>query len=236
MGKARINGLSGWTDPHNGGIYSILSDSGAQFMAQRTTNPATSYGHKVYTDKQIFTLTDTSDGKCTIEACSESQGESVLDFSTNYCDIHNLYCNEQFCNAISSFSTIETDVNPSNQSGGKNLTACGAPALATRAMACPGSAVATHAGIQVTATASATCDTVKKEMKARINGESGWTDPHNGGIYSILSDSGAQLLTQRTTNPATSYGHKVYTDKQIFTFTDESDGKCTIEACSESQG
>merc|ERR1712083_1276145 len=37
-------------------------------------------------------LLQDSDGSCKILACSESQGTSVGDFSTNYCDIRNLYC------------------------------------------------------------------------------------------------------------------------------------------------
>merc|ERR1711924_421601 len=98
--EARIGGQKGWVDPHNGGIYSIISSSGAgafhDIETKRTTNPKTSFGHKVYTDKQTFTLSDkpsTSDGDlCEIDACSESQGTSLKDFSTNYCDIRNLYC------------------------------------------------------------------------------------------------------------------------------------------------
>merc|ERR1719486_193043 len=87
--EARASG--NWVDPHNGGIYSVLSSSSGVINTQRTTNPATSVGGQVYTDKQTFSLSD-SDGGCKIEACSESQGTSVGDFSTNYCDLRNLYC------------------------------------------------------------------------------------------------------------------------------------------------
>merc|ERR1712139_558599 len=58
---------------------------------QRTTNPATSVGGQLYTDKQTFVLTK-QNGGCKIEGCSESQGFSVGDVSTNYCDLRNLYC------------------------------------------------------------------------------------------------------------------------------------------------
>jgi len=60
----------------------------------RTTlrgNHLTGYGH--YTDKFIFTFTDASDGGCEVTACSESQVFSILDYSTNFCNLRNLYCN-----------------------------------------------------------------------------------------------------------------------------------------------
>jgi len=66
-------------------------------QAQRTT------GDGKYTD--LFTLTFESIGlgsvglgmglnpNCQMTACSESQVFSILDFSTNYCTLRNLYCN-----------------------------------------------------------------------------------------------------------------------------------------------
>jgi len=87
--EARATG--NWVDPHNGGIYTLLSSSDGIINTQRTTNPATSVGGKVYTDKQTFELTPV-DGGCQIKGCSESQGGSFGDFSTNYCDLRNLYC------------------------------------------------------------------------------------------------------------------------------------------------
>ena len=80
-----------WVDPHNGGIYAVLSSNGWLIQTQRTTNPATSVAGKVYTDTQTFSLSD-ADGSCKIEACSESKRASAADFSTNYCDLPNLYC------------------------------------------------------------------------------------------------------------------------------------------------
>jgi len=194
-------------------------------------------GGKVYIDKQIFSFADNSDGTCKIEACSESQVSSVYDYSTNYCDIHNLYCSDDVCNPIASFETTETDVTPNLGSGGKDPSKCGPSktTLVEESMQCPGSDSFVHAGVKVTTTASTTCDLVKTEMTSRINGADGWKDPHNGGIYSILSQNAAELKTQRTTNPAKAVGGKVYVDKQVFSFTDNSDGTCKIEACSESQ-
>merc|ERR1712087_192501 len=109
--KAKASAEGGWKDPHNGGIYSVLtSDDDSIIKTQRTTNPATSVGGQVYTDKQNFELTEV-DGKCQIKACSESQGTSVGDFSTNYCDIRNLYCGSaDGCSPVhNDFASVEND-------------------------------------------------------------------------------------------------------------------------------
>merc|ERR1711988_1669131 len=51
-------------------------------------------GDGKYTDLQKFTLTTSGSG-CSVAACSESQVFSILDFSTNFCDLHNLWCGSQ---------------------------------------------------------------------------------------------------------------------------------------------
>merc|ERR1711924_428282 len=71
-----------WVDPHNGGIYSIISSTDGEINTQRSTNPKHSPGGITFTDKQTFTLVDKA-GTCEISACSESQGSSLKDFSTN---------------------------------------------------------------------------------------------------------------------------------------------------------
>ena len=64
--KARVAGqYSAWHDPHNNGTYS-LQNYGGTISTSRLT------GDGKYTDKQIFTLTD-SGSSCMIEACSRSQ-------------------------------------------------------------------------------------------------------------------------------------------------------------------
>ena len=75
-----------WSDPHNGGTYSITNQTDTYLAGQRVT------GDQKYTDKFDFTFTTTDNG-CQVEACSESQVNSMLDFSTNYCNLHDLYCN-----------------------------------------------------------------------------------------------------------------------------------------------
>merc|ERR1712046_559129 len=91
---ARITSKT-WVDPHNGGIYSIIANEG-NLKTQRTTNPANDATgqNNTYTDKQVFVFEDNDDG-CLVHGCSESQGFSVMDFSTNYCDLRNLYCGSQ---------------------------------------------------------------------------------------------------------------------------------------------
>jgi len=86
-------------NPHNGGLYSLLtSSSPASLAGQRTTGSGSAPTH--YTDR--FTLTfnasslaggDGGEG-CLVSACSESQGLSYLDFSTNYCNLRILYCGD----------------------------------------------------------------------------------------------------------------------------------------------
>jgi len=45
-------------------------------------------------NQQKFTLKQI-EGRCVVYACSESQGFSVVDYSTNYCNLHNLYCGDE---------------------------------------------------------------------------------------------------------------------------------------------
>merc|ERR1712194_913555 len=101
-------------------------------------------------------------------------------------------------------------------------------AVATAKMTCPSTPAVLACGMRVTTTASASCADVLGEMKARIAGEYGaWHDPHHNGTYSVES-YGGDFSTSRLT------GDGKYTDKQIFTLTDQS-GSCLIEACSRSQ-
>jgi hypothetical protein len=54
-------------------------------------------------------------------------------------------------------------------------------------------------------------------------------DPHNNGVYSVLSSGGDELDLQRTTK------NGQYTDKLSFSFEDGADGTCKIQGCSQSQ-
>jgi hypothetical protein len=233
--EARVSG--NWVDPHNGGIYSLISSSNGVINTQRTTNPATSVGGNVYTDKQTFQLTSV-DGGCQIKSCSESQGGSFSDFSTNYCDLRNLYCgSSDGCTPVDNDFTSQESSHKGSLGAGHDASKCIVAAEvaleASDDYMCPGSPAGSHASMKVTAAADASCDVVQKEIEARVSGD--WVDPHNGGIYSLISSSNGVINTQRTTNPATSVGGNVYTDKQTFQLT-SADGGCQIKGCSESQG
>jgi len=87
---ARINGENGWKDPHNGGTYTLMSGTAdSQVISTKRLT-----GDGKYTDLQKFTLTASGSG-CSVSACSESQVFSILDYSTNFCDLHNLWCGSQ---------------------------------------------------------------------------------------------------------------------------------------------
>jgi uncharacterized protein YkwD len=234
--EARAGG-GNWVDPHNGGIYSVLSSSNGLINTQRMTNQATSVGGTVYTDKQTFELTSV-DGGCQIKGCSESQSTSVGDFSTNYCDLRNLYCGSaDGCSTATSDFTSTENSHKGSLGAGHDSSQCivksSVPLAEAASYNCPGSSAALHASMKVTVEADAGCDVVQAEIEARAGGGS-WVDPHNGGIYSVLSSSNGLINTQRTTNPATSVGGTVYTDKQTFELT-STDGGCQIKGCSESQ-
>jgi len=129
--KARIEGqYKAWHDPHNNGTYKILSEDKTELLVTRTSG-AKSFGGKTYTDKVLFELSQSADG-CSVSACSESQGTSVGDFSTNYCNIRNLYCGSaEGCKPIKhDFSTKESSVLPS-VGASKDASMC-APVLGAK--------------------------------------------------------------------------------------------------------
>jgi len=106
-----------WMDPHNGGTYYDMGmgeyadkKSGETWVQIQTVrrspnrNPVGTYFH----DKQYFTFVpapkidlrlkkgkgnDSGGDGCMVYACSASQGPSATDGGTNFCDMHDLYCN-----------------------------------------------------------------------------------------------------------------------------------------------
>lgn len=92
--KLRVAGQASgaWVDPHNRGVYTIKSQSDSEMSLSHLT------GNKKYTDQLLFTFSE-ANGGCTVTGCSESQVTSVLDMSTNYCNLHDLYCSDSECNA-----------------------------------------------------------------------------------------------------------------------------------------
>ena len=115
---ARVNSSQlgeGWVDPHNGGVYSVVhAELDTLLSLKRRT------GDQLFTDAIDFALTplsSTSPGqqRCAIYGCSESQGAARGDFSTNYCNMRNLYCGENMgcLPMLSNFSLEEMEVTSS---------------------------------------------------------------------------------------------------------------------------
>merc|ERR1719181_2084942 len=78
-------------------------------------------------------------------------------------------------------------------------------------MVCPGTPAPVHAGMEIVATASASCEYVEDEMKARIEGQfDKWHDPHHNGTYHLDHASNGTLTAHRRT------GDDKYTDKMVF--------------------
>mmetsp|Transcript_9937 Transcript_9937/g.29219 ORF Transcript_9937/g.29219 Transcript_9937/m.29219 type:complete len:85 (-) Transcript_9937:111-365(-) len=60
-----------------------------------------------------FAFAAQEDGSCEVSACSESQVFSIADFSTNYCNLHDLYCGtEDGCAMVTTEDLTYTEVNP----------------------------------------------------------------------------------------------------------------------------
>eukprot|EP00933_Yihiella_yeosuensis_P078965 TRINITY_DN9099_c1_g5_i1.p1 TRINITY_DN9099_c1_g5~~TRINITY_DN9099_c1_g5_i1.p1 ORF type:complete len:337 (+),score=86.53 TRINITY_DN9099_c1_g5_i1:94-1104(+) len=120
LGRVAAQASQQWEDPHNKGTYKVIS--GAEDADQLEFSRLT--GNKQYTDKMTFTFQD-EDGTCKISGCSESQVFSVADFSTNYCNLRNLYCGSaDGCKPVKNdFAVNETWVLPS-VGAGKDPSKC----------------------------------------------------------------------------------------------------------------
>lgn len=115
--RSRVNGEKDWRDPHNGGKYSITSDAGDKMTLTRTT------GDGKYTDK--MDLAFTNNGGCHIQACSESQVTSILDYSTNFCNLHVLWCGSaDNCPVVNQDFEYEEEKVDVSMGAGKDKKAC----------------------------------------------------------------------------------------------------------------
>ena len=113
---ARVNSAA-WTDPHNNGTYAIESQSSPVGLAFSRVSGGACRG--CYTDRLTFAFSEESapaaqeGGRaCVVTGCSESQGPSFIDYSTNYCNLRMLYCAAADGCAPSrhDFATMETAV------------------------------------------------------------------------------------------------------------------------------
>jgi len=97
-----VQRLSSMIDPRTN---KMIADAGTMRLERKTGKGTYMLSDKValqfaasgkYTDVMMFSFADRP-GKfqCQITACSESQVNSYLDLSTNYCNIRNLYCGKE---------------------------------------------------------------------------------------------------------------------------------------------
>lgn len=80
----------------------------------------------------------------------------------------------------------------------------------------------------ITTFEGANCDQVKKEVNARIQGEMGWLDPFNQGIYQLESATENQFNLEHLD------GHYQHLDKVNLKFVQVGD-TCEVHGCSERQ-
>mmetsp|Transcript_47349 Transcript_47349/g.107429 ORF Transcript_47349/g.107429 Transcript_47349/m.107429 type:complete len:171 (-) Transcript_47349:92-604(-) len=109
-----------WHDPHNNGTYtynSALPDGG---LVLSRTSPT-----GAYTDKLGLSFTAASNTTCVVAGCSESQVFSIMDFSTNYCNLRMLYCGSvEGCRPVAhDLGVRELSVSPS-WGAGSDPAAC----------------------------------------------------------------------------------------------------------------
>jgi len=75
------------------GNYTLItSEVGVCTKASRATSPFADPGP--FTDLFGFRYQSTPNNACHVVGCSESQVPSQCDFSTNFCNMYNLYCSE----------------------------------------------------------------------------------------------------------------------------------------------
>lgn len=115
----------------------------------------------------------------------------MKDFSTNYCDLRNLYCGSaDGCRpVIKDFKSKQESITPSFGAG-TDFSKCIVPTqevLSSSASAykCPGSGSLIHAWTEVTVVVDASCDDVMVEMEARARAQGGWKDPQR---WRVLRD------------------------------------------------
>lgn len=117
---ARVSGIEAgtWRDPHNGGTYALVEASTESVVFSRRS------ANDLHTDHMKFTLSDV-DGTCKVVGCSESQGSSMMDQSTNYCNLWNLVCGAQTtcCSMLHDF-TWETTAEEKSGMAGDDVSLC----------------------------------------------------------------------------------------------------------------
>mmetsp|Transcript_807 Transcript_807/g.915 ORF Transcript_807/g.915 Transcript_807/m.915 type:complete len:168 (+) Transcript_807:119-622(+) len=96
----RVDGQpDSWHDPHNNGNYALLGITRNGSKDKYSLERKSGTGSKtVYTDSVEFIFENSPDENiCHVEASSNSQVFSILDFGTNFCNMNNLYSSDKEC-------------------------------------------------------------------------------------------------------------------------------------------
>ena len=245
--KARVTGQNGWTDPHYQGSYSLLDGQGATITILRKSGANDGRGGGRYQDKIALTFSDTSSGGCSVGGCSDSQGASNNDQSTNFCNIRNLYCGSS-----DGCIVVQNDLTPKETLGlcpRHDANRCIAStafdstnpfakkgAVGKYASNCPGSPAKDYesCAMQITFPGE-DCPTVRNEMEARLNGEDNWVDPHNEGSYVVVAKDDTSMQVKRYSGKNDGQGGGRYMDLMNIAFAADTNGGCQVTACSDSQ-
>jgi len=129
--SARGSMENGWHDPHNGGTYSVTSGANSNdIKLQRIT------GGGQYTDKMAFVFQNDGSG-CQVFACSHSQSTSYYDYSTNFCNLWDLFCDSSDCNGSICCKPIKYDLTGYQVINGPTCnTSTNCPATSARGSTC----------------------------------------------------------------------------------------------------
>jgi hypothetical protein len=119
-----------WYDPHNNGTYKDLGMGmyDGQYTMIQTERIAPGFPH--FKDKQYFTFMPQTElfkdirrggggntkESCLVYACSVSQGVSATDGGTNFCNLHDLYCN-----SMDNCQWVKHDLNYNEQKHSVNI-------------------------------------------------------------------------------------------------------------------
>lgn len=213
-------------------------------MIQRKSGAADGRGGGRYTDKVAFTHTDTAEGGCKVSACSDSQNASNNDQSTNYCNIHNVWCGSaDGCTVVKTDLTVKETLGVCPRHNKQNCIVAPSAnfdfvvkygSVAKTADNCPGSPANNYESCAMTVTFPESCAAVKEEMEARLAGEDNWVDPHNEGSYATVADDATHMQIKRASGKNDGQGGGRYMDLMNFDLQD-TNGGCTLTACSDSQ-
>lgn len=115
--KARAEG-DGWSERAIGMSTALLED-GEKIRVERRSQR--------FTDHVLFSFSGTS-SSCTIVGCSESQGRSMSDFGSNFCNSYNLVCGleDGCCPATmgSEYVVSEPTTMDKSSASSKNMAVC----------------------------------------------------------------------------------------------------------------